>query len=256
MQAKIRRLIQLAVEMAQNVYDEPEFFREYAQLPRSLKGLEEDVAPEWPILRQMVGDMRGLHVLDLGCGFGWFSRWSIEAGASTAHGIDISQNMLTRARAATTDLNVKYEWADLETVNLPERKYDLAYSSLAIHYLPAVHDFFVRVARSLKSRGRFVFSIEHPIATAPSEASWKWDERGRVMWPLNQYTAEGERITDWLAKGVRKYHRMVETYLTQLLEAGFTLVAFKESRAGLHTDHERKGEGHRPYYLLVHVELP
>ena len=56
--------------MAQNIYDNPAFFEGYAQLPRSVQGL--DGAPEWPALRAMLPELRDQRVLDLGCGYGWF----------------------------------------------------------------------------------------------------------------------------------------------------------------------------------------
>jgi 2-polyprenyl-3-methyl-5-hydroxy-6-metoxy-1,4-benzoquinol methylase len=62
--------------MTQNIYDDEVFFVGYSQLPRSIHGL--DGAPEWPALRSMLPAFAGHRVLDLGCGFGWFSRWARE----------------------------------------------------------------------------------------------------------------------------------------------------------------------------------
>lgn len=58
--------------MAQNIYDNPAFFEGYAQLPRSVQGL--NGAPEWPALKAMLPDLTGKAVVDLGCGYGWFCR--------------------------------------------------------------------------------------------------------------------------------------------------------------------------------------
>jgi SAM-dependent methyltransferase len=78
--------------MAQNIYDNEEFFEGYSRLPRSVEGL--DGAPEWPALRALLPDLRGLDVLDLGCGFGWFCRWARGQGAAIntllRHGFAIS----------------------------------------------------------------------------------------------------------------------------------------------------------------------
>src|SRR5919108_402929 len=62
-----------------------------------------DAAAERPALRAMLPDMRSLRVMDLGCGFGWFCRWAREHGAAEVLGIDVSENMLTRAKAMTQD---------------------------------------------------------------------------------------------------------------------------------------------------------
>ena len=66
--------------MTQNIYDNAEFFAGYSQLGRSVAGL--DGAAEWPALRAMLPELRGLNVLDLGCGFGWFCRWARGQGAA------------------------------------------------------------------------------------------------------------------------------------------------------------------------------
>jgi 2-polyprenyl-3-methyl-5-hydroxy-6-metoxy-1,4-benzoquinol methylase len=85
--------------MAQNIYDDPGFFEGYSRLARSVEGLAG--APEWLALRAMLPAMRGLRVVDLGCGFGWFCRWAREQGAARVLGLDLSEKMLARARAAT-----------------------------------------------------------------------------------------------------------------------------------------------------------
>ncbi len=56
--------------MTQNIYDNPAFFEGYSQLGRSVHGLAG--AAEWPALRAMLPDLRGLRVVDLGCGYGEF----------------------------------------------------------------------------------------------------------------------------------------------------------------------------------------
>ena len=60
--------------MPQNIYDDPAFFAGYSEFRRSREGLAG--APEWPTLRSMLPPMNGVHVLDLGCGFGAFARWA------------------------------------------------------------------------------------------------------------------------------------------------------------------------------------
>ena len=62
----------MVVVMAQNIYDNPEFFAGYSPLPRQIHGL--DGAPEWPAVRAMLPYLTGKRVADLGCGFGWASR--------------------------------------------------------------------------------------------------------------------------------------------------------------------------------------
>ena len=120
------------MRLTQNIYDNQKFFEKYQRLPRSLKGLPG--APEWPALRALLPALGGLRVLDLGCGFGWFSRWARQNGASRVLGVDVSQKMLTRARAETDDPGIRYLRADLEGLRLQSSSFDLVFSSLALHY--------------------------------------------------------------------------------------------------------------------------
>ena len=82
--------------------------------------------------------------MDLGCGFGWFCRWARERGAAHVLGLDVSRRMLERAKAETSDPAIVYRPADLEHLTLPEAAFDLAYSSLTLHYLPDLNPPSVR----------------------------------------------------------------------------------------------------------------
>ena len=207
--------------MTQNIYDDPAFFAGYSALPRSIGGL--DAAPEWPSLRALLPPVRGLRVLDLGCGFGWFCRWTREAGASRVLGLDVSETMLARARATTADPAIAYARQDLEHPDLGGETFDLAYSSLAFHYIGALAGLLATVHAALTPGGQLVFSTEHPLTTAPRHPGWMVDQRGAQVWPVESYGAEGPRSTDWLAPGVVKQHRMLGTVLNLLIGAGYAI---------------------------------
>ncbi len=212
--------------MTQNIYDNDEFFTGYSQLGRSVEGLEG--AAEWPALRAMLPPLQGRSVLDLGCGFGWFCRWARENGAARVLGLDVSEKMLERAAATTQDPAIAYARADLESVALAPRSYDLVYSSLALHYIVRLDRLLAQVHQALVPGGSFVFSAEHPIYTAPSQPGWSVDAAGRKTWPIDNYLREGPRSTDWLTKGVIKQHRTIGTYVNLLLQAGFTIARLEE----------------------------
>jgi len=208
--------------VAQNIYDDETFASNYAQLPRSVLGL--DGAPEWPTLRAMIGGVRGDRVVDLGCGYGWFCRWAAEAGAETVVGLDISTRMLGRAVAETDDVRITYQQANLEDFELGENAFDVAYSSLTFHYLVELTSLLRRLHAALAPGGRLVFSVEHPIFTAPSAPGFVPDVGGKMVWPVDSYLDEGARTTSWLAPGVVKQHRTIATYLSSLRAARFGLV--------------------------------
>ncbi|EIU1681834.1 class I SAM-dependent methyltransferase [Pseudomonas aeruginosa] len=240
--------------MTQNIYDRADFFAGYSQLPRSREGLAG--APEWPALQAMLPGLAGKRVVDLGCGFGWFCRWAREQGAAEVLGIDISQNMLGKAWAMTDDPAIRYLRQDLETLELPAASFDFAYSSLALHYIDDLRRLLANLHAALLPGAALVFSIEHPIYMAPSHPGWQLDGEGRRIWPLDRYSIEGPRTTDWLASGVVKHHRTLGSLLNLLIELGFRLARVEEwspSDEQVAARPELAEERERPMLLLVSV---
>lgn len=238
--------------MTQNIYDNDAFFQGYSQLGRSVEGL--DGAAEWPAIRALLPDLHDLRVVDLGCGFGWFCRWAREHGARQVLGLDVSENMLTRARSAGTDPAIVYSRADLEQLDLSERSFELAYSSLAFHYIKDFERLLATVRQALVPGGRLVFSMEHPIYMAPTHPGWVVDADGRKTWPVDSYLVEGPRTTDWLAKGVVKQHRTIGTTLNLLIRLGFTLSHVEEwgpTDAQIQVRPDWAEARERPMFLLV-----
>ncbi|MGK9050401.1 class I SAM-dependent methyltransferase [Neorhizobium petrolearium] len=241
--------------MAQNIYDTPEFFEGYSRLGRSVHGLAG--AAEWPVIRSLLPDLKRKRVVDLGCGFGWFSRFAAEEGAASVLGLDLSEKMIARAKAENAHPAVAYDIADLEHVELPQAAFDLAYSSLAFHYLEDFGRLVREVHAALVPDGKFVFTIEHPIYMASANPGWRTDEAGRRFWPVDGYSVEGRRTTDWLAKGVLKYHRTVGTTLNTLIDNGFTLrrvVEWRPSEEQVAANPDLAEEMDRPMILMVSAE--
>lgn len=238
--------------MTQNIYDDPGFFEGYSRLQRSVEGLAG--AAEWPAIRALLPDLHGLEIVDLGCGFGWFCRWAAEQGAAGVLGLDVSDKMLERARAETTDTRIRYDRADLEKLQLPKASFDLVYSSLAFHYIEDFAGLLANIRQSLKPGGRLIFSIEHPIYMAPRQPDWLVDADGGKIWALNSYQIEGKRLTNWLAEGVVKQHRTMGTTLNLLIKSGFTIAHVEEwspsdEDLALHPDWVIELE--RPMFLLI-----
>lgn len=232
--------------MTQNIYDNPEFHTGYSQLERSVHGLEG--AAEWPVLRGLLPPLTDTRVLDLGCGFGWFARWARQHGAANVLGLDVSEKMLNRAASMTNDAAITYRRADLESLELPADAFDLAFSSLAFHYIRQLDRLWQTVRQAIVPGGWFVFSVEHPIYTAPSNQKWQG------FWPLDRYMQEGERRNEWLGAEVAKQHRTTATYLNLLIDTGFTIrrvIDWSPSEAQIAARPEWDEFRHRPMFLLI-----
>jgi SAM-dependent methyltransferase len=239
----------------QNIYDDPEFFENYSRLERSREGLSG--AAEWPSLQALLPDLGGRRIVDLGCGYGWFCRWAREHGAERVLGLDVSERMLARAAEMTSDPGITYRRADLERLDLGDQQFDFAYSSLALHYIDNLSGLLAEIHRALAPGSRFVFSVEHPIVTAPEKAGWSLGPDGRRTWPVDSYQKEGPRRTNWLADGVIKQHRTLGTTLNLLIRLGFAIAHVEEwasSDAQIAARPEWAEERERPMFLLVAVQ--
>ena len=208
--------------MKENRYDDPVFFAKYSHMPRSERGLE--AAGEWEALQAILPDFAGKRVLDLGCGYGWHCVYALEHGAAAVTGVDISEKMLAVAREKTTADNAVYLRAAMEDVDFPAESFDVALSSLALHYVASFADMAQKVHRWLKPGGNFVFSIEHPIFTAYGNQDWYRDAQGNILhFPVDNYFYEGPRQAVFLGEKVVKYHHTLTTILDGLLAHGFAL---------------------------------
>jgi SAM-dependent methyltransferase len=237
--------------MTQNIYDNDDFFSAYGKLRRSQEGLAG--APEWPSLRAMLPDLSGLHVLDLGCGFGWFCRHALEAGASTVAGVDVSEKMLTRA-AQISDPAIRSIRADLDSFALEPNSLNLVFSSLSFHYLRNLDALMAQISNALVGGGRLVFSVEHPFFTAPQAPAWIATADGRKTWPIDSYLKEGPRTTNWLAPGVVKQHRTIASYLNLLWRHQLCLFHVEEwgpTDTLITTWPDLADERERPTFLLL-----
>ncbi len=238
----------------QNIYDEEAFFVGYTRLPRFNAGF--GAAMEHGPLLDMIGEVTGLTVLDLGCGGGQLALRLAEAGASHVTAIDASERMLQVARAQWGHANVTYAQVAMEAADYPDGAFDLVVSSLALHYVDDYAGLVARIARWLKPNGRFVFSTEHPIYAARStEDGWVTAPDGSSLgWAVDDYAVEALRERTWFVEGVHRYHRMLSTILNTLLDAGFTLEHVEESYASeawLREHPQDAEELRRPMFLLV-----
>ena len=241
--------------MSQNIYDNSDFFEGYGKFQRSKHGLA--AAPEWPYLQEMLPPIQGKKVLDLGCGYGWFSRWAAEQGAGAVLGIDLSQKMLDKAIMLTDNGLIQYQRGDIADFDLPEKQFDIVFSSLAIHYLADFERFMIRVQEHTQRGGYFIFSVEHPIMTAPSVAKWETGGDRETLWPLNNYSFEGKRERQWIGQKVIKYHRTLENYVNTTIAQGFKITKLVEwfpTKKEVEDNPTWGNDVHRPTFLLISAE--
>lgn len=234
------------------IYDNNNFFKEYAGMSRSQKGLS--AAGEWHQLKLLFPPLQGKSVLDLGCGYGWHCKYAAEQGAVRILGLDLSAKMIEEARKRNPENGITYRICGIEEYEYPETMWDCVISNLALHYIEDIEKIFQQVHRTLKPGGVFLFNIEHPVFTAGIRQDWIYTEDGKPKyWPVDDYFIPGARVTQFLGCNVVKQHHTLTQILMGLLNNGFELEAVEEATPPAEMMHipEMKDELRRPMMLLI-----
>lgn len=87
---------------------------------------------QYPGAMSLIGDVKGLRVLDAGCGNGILSKKLAEKGAMVL-GFDIADKQLELARKNNSDPNIQYIKSDFNSFHT-EEKFDKALSAMVFPY--------------------------------------------------------------------------------------------------------------------------
>jgi 2-polyprenyl-3-methyl-5-hydroxy-6-metoxy-1,4-benzoquinol methylase len=214
--------------MKQNIYDNPAFFDAYMEFRRTDAGFNGLL--EEPAMISLLPDLRGKRVLDIGCGTGRLCRYLATHGASCVLGIDPSERMLSVARSESIGLqkHVEYHKTFVEDFDAPLESRDLVVSSLALHYVEDLKGVLQKVFGWLSPMGKLIFSVEHPVYMAAASESWLRSRNGRMCWAMTDYFTEGRRVVHWLGHSVVKHHRTLQSIVSALVGAGFSIETIAE----------------------------
>ncbi len=219
-----------------------------------------------PALIRTVGQVKGLRVLDLGCGQGWFSRELASRGARVT-GLDWSAQQIAIAKEHERKRRGKIEYVCADAVRItqrwPSRSFDLVTSCMSFMDMPRLDKVLSGACRLLKPGGRLVFSVSHPMNTAPG-AHWLRKRIGHHgPWLVDGYFEEGPYDVVWSLRGTSRVMRVPQWHRT--FAGWFEL--FHNSRLGVTRVWEPRPttlqarriagfEGARrvPYYLIFEAK--
>jgi 2-polyprenyl-3-methyl-5-hydroxy-6-metoxy-1,4-benzoquinol methylase len=193
---------------------------------------------------QVLGSVRGLAVLDVACGDGYYTRAVKRQGASHVVGVDSSQMMITYAQREEEahPLGIEYVLGEAETMDILGA-FDLVTAAYLLVHATTRDQLAAMcqaIARQLNPEGRFVALTINPRLMLDQ------------LPPVEQYrsgvTAPGPLregmpldVTMLTAGGpvqIRDYYWSQGTYESVLEQAGFSMVAWHAMRVspeGFHT---------------------
>jgi SAM-dependent methyltransferase len=188
------------------------------------------LAPTEAELR-LLGNVRGLHILELGCGGGQCSIAFARQGA-TVTGVDISPEQLRFAHERMVEAGVAVDWRLADATRLTgfeANSWDLVFATAVLHYVTPLASCLAECWRVLRPQGRLVFSVDHPVRNA------FFDEEEQELSPYAVRSYFDPRPLRWRFPGVgtpmRNNHYTIAGWLDYLHQAGFQLTRLVEPEA-------------------------
>ena len=184
----------------------------------------------------------GEQVLDIACGAGRFARRMAGLGAVVT-AIDHADKFLSRARERTIENTDRIQYLKLDATDLAavlslgKERFDAAVCTMALMDMSSITPLISLLPKLLKPRGRFVFSVAHPVfnsGTARPTAE-QYDQDGEIV------IRSGITITDYTEpfsyKGLgipgqpepqHYFHRPVSLLFNTCFKHGFVLDDMEE----------------------------
>lgn len=173
---------------------------------------------ERPAMLELAGDVRGLRVLDAGCGSGPLTAELLARGAEVT-GLDGSPAMIELARERLGD-GVPLHVGDLAApLPFADDAFDLVTASLVLHYLEDWSAPLAELRRVLAPGGRLLVSVNHPFVrtlNAPEED----------YFATRQYSEDLE--FDGVPAVLTMWHRPLSAMTRSFIDAGFHVRAVDE----------------------------
>ena len=202
---------------------------------------------ERPAMLDLVGDVTGRDVLDIGCGAGPLAERLTQRGARVS-GFDSSARMIDIARKRLDD-NVDLQVADLaEPLPYDDDTFDVACASLVLHYLADWADSLTEIRRVLRPGGRLIASVNHPLAFALMEKRYFGIEQYE-----DTHTFDGREAT------LTMWHHTLDDISLAITRSGLRLVSLHEPSVADDTPPELLSEpGKRRFisFLFIVMENP
>jgi ubiquinone/menaquinone biosynthesis C-methylase UbiE len=181
----------------------------------------------------LLGDVSGKKVLDVGCGEGGYTRMLASKGAYVT-GIDGSDRLIeiAKRRAEKEHLSIIYQVTNANSLSeLENQSFDVVLAAMSLMDVEDYGGAVAEIYRVLQNGGEFLMSITHPCFTGRGSRWWKNANGVADHYAVANYGVSEsweEFITDNFAKPVLFRHMPLGSFISPLLELGFTLSLFEE----------------------------
>jgi ubiquinone/menaquinone biosynthesis C-methylase UbiE len=218
------------------------------------------IANSDPVLWSFLGDVRGLAVLDAGCGTGYLSMKLQNKGADVT-GVDFSERMVGIALETQPGIDFRVDsCSELRSVN--DEEFDVIVSNYVLMDTPDLQGTMHAFNRVLRPGGIVVLVFSHPCFPQADAVATKDGEGVTYPWSFSYF--EQRKCVDppWghFTSDFIWFHRPLSDYWKAFTAAGFSVIDFEEPRITPDRhhliDHERRLQNYqrRPYSVAFKLQ--
>ncbi len=208
-----------------------------------------------PLMVELLGEVRGVTILDLGCGEGGYSRELAARGAKVV-GVDGSSRLVAVARERAPE--IQYIAANANALeSIDSDSFEIVMASMSLMDVEDYDGALNEVWRVLRPDGRLFMSITHPCFSAPV-SGWIKSENGALrFFGVDRYMERAEWedfIAEPFQRPVVRRHRPLQDFIGPLLRRGFLLRSFHEPGASAEqvlTSPRLERLNRIPYFLFM-----
>ncbi len=213
-----------------------------------------------PNLLRMMQIKRGMKIIDIACGTGFFSRTFFQQGAEVV-GVDISKELVDIARHDSPP-GIDYKVTPAEKLGIfADASFDAAVIILAIQNIQRYQKALAEAGRVLKPGGKLFIVMNHPTFRIPRASGWKFIGEAQVRL-VERYLGEfevamrthGEEHT---SVETVSFHRPLQSYAKALKAAGLAItdmeewISHKVSDSGPRAEAENRARQEIPLFMAI-----
>ena len=175
-----------------------------------------------PAIFELLGETRGLRVLDGGCGEGYLTRLIARRGAIVT-GVEPASRLfnLCLQHEREKPLGITYLQQDICELRIPDSLFDGIVLNMTLMDIPDLERAITAAVGALSPGGRLVASILHPCFDEPMSL---WPQRRRVE--ITEYFDEAIHPQTFAPS----FHRPLSLYINLFIESGLTINRVIEPR--------------------------
>lgn len=227
-----------------------------------------------PNVLRLVDPKPSKHIVELGCGQGFFAEIFAKIGASVI-GLDASKSLIQIAekRVSKESYRSKLLFIAGDAAKAPgiaSKTADVVVVVLALQNMKDLGGVSKQISRILKQGGKAVIVLNHPAFRVPQHSDWDFDEKTKTQYrKVSKYLSElsldidmepGRSAAGKKGAMTKSFHRSLQNYSKTFANAGLAItkieewISHKQSQKGPRQQAEDTARKEIPLFMCLELK--